>query len=151
MVERGSSDVCQLANGPVTTYASRLRDELEASVAELTAKHPTGDGGSGDPVTEQTTDDAGPDIFELARQQAFASLKVDQDFWRQFNGDGIPWFVVIRKLEQYLPPTLHNRNEVAANLVVEAMKHVVGTQKQAWDAELRDTQGGKRIRKIFKI
>jgi uncharacterized protein len=135
----------------VTTYASRLRDELEASVAELTAKHPTRDGGGDDPVTEQTTDDAGPDIFELARQQAFASLKADQDFWRQFNGDGIPWFVVIRKLEQYLPPTLHNRNEVAANLVVEAMKHVVGTQKQAWDAELRDTQGGKRIRKIFRI
>jgi hypothetical protein len=120
-------------------------------VAELTAKHPTGDGGGDDPVTEQTTDDAGPDIFELARQQAFSSLKADQDFWRQFNGDGIPWFVVIRKLEQYLPTTLHNRNEVAANLVVEAMKHVVGTQKQAWDAELRDTQGGKRIRKILKI
>jgi hypothetical protein len=134
----------------VTTYASRLRDELAASVAELTARHPTADGDE-NPVTEQTTDDAGPDIFELARQQAFASLKADQDFWRQFNGDGIPWFIVIRKLEQYLPSTLHNRNEVAANLVVEAMKHVVGTQKQAWDAELRDTQGGKRIRKIFKI
>jgi hypothetical protein len=134
----------------VTTYASRLRDELAASVAELTARHSTADGDES-PVTEQTTDDAGPDIFELARQQAFASLNADQDFWRQFNGDGIPWFVVIRKLEQYLPSTLHNRNEVAANLVVEAMKHVVGTQKQAWDAELRDTAGGKRIRKIFKI
>jgi uncharacterized protein len=133
----------------VTTYASRLRDELAASVAELTAAAPPRDSES--TVSDDTTDDSAPDVFELARQQAFVSLKADSDFWKQFNGDGIPWFVVIKKLEQYLPSTLHNRNEVAAGLVVDAMKSVVGVQRQAWDAEMRDTPGGRRIRKIFKL
>jgi uncharacterized protein len=134
----------------ITTYAGRLRDELAKSVAELTLSAqdaaPRDEG-----VSDDTTDDTGPDVLELMKQRAFATLKADADFWRQFDGDGIPWFVVIRKLEQALPATLHARNDVAASLVVEAMKSVRGNQKQSWDAEMRDTSTGRRVRMIFKV
>jgi uncharacterized protein len=134
----------------VTTYAGQLRQELARSLAELTAG-PTATRSVEESATEETTDDSGPDVFELTKQRTFAILKADPDFSRQVNGGGIPWFVVIRKLEQALPPTLHDRNGVAANLVVEAMTAILGKQKQAWDAELRDTASGKRVRMIFRV
>jgi hypothetical protein len=136
--------------GAITTYASQLRDELAKSVAELTASSPAPQAGE-EGVTDETTDDSGPDVFELIKQRAFATLKADTDLWRQLDGAGIPWFVVIRKLEQALPNTLHRRSDVAANLVVEAMQALRGNQKQTWDAEMRDTSSGKRVRMIFKI
>ena len=136
--------------GEVTTYASRLREELARSVAELTAYPPPTEP-SDEGVRDETTDDSGVDVLELSKQRACAALKADAEFWRALERGGIPWFVVIRKLEQALPDTLHNRNAIAAGIVVEAMNSILGKQKQSWDAELRDTSSGKRIRMIFKL
>jgi hypothetical protein len=134
----------------VTTYASQLREELARSVAELVAtSDQVNESSLG--VLDGTTDDSGLDVLELAKRRAFASLNNDQDFKRDLERGGIPWFVVIRKLEQALPNTLHNRNSIAAGLVVEAMTALLGKQKQAWDAELRETSSGKRVRMIFKL
>jgi hypothetical protein len=138
------------SRGATTTFASKLREELAQSVAELTARAAT-DGDSAQAVSDETTDDSGVDVLELSKQRAFASLKGDAEFTRALERSGVPWFVVIRKLEQALPETLHNRNAIAAGLVVEAMNAIVGRQKEVWDAELRDTSSGKRIRMIFKV
>ena len=135
----------------VTTYATKLRQELARSVAELTQQETAPAGGIREVVRDETTDDAGPDVFELTKRRAFSKVQTDADFVRQLDAGGIPWFVVIKKIEQALPGTLHDRNSVAAGLVVEAMNSILGKQKHAWDAELRDLPSGKRVRIIFKL
>jgi hypothetical protein len=137
--------------GAITTYASRLRQELAKSVAELTQQAAASTPDAPGAVGDETTDDAGPDVFELTKRRAFSRVQSDPDFMRQLEAGGIPWFVVIKKLEQALPATLHDRNGTAAGLVVEAMTTILGQQKQSWDAELRDMPSGKRTRIIFKL
>ncbi len=135
----------------VPTFASKLRQELSSSLQELIAES-----ASQEPkpqaASAETRDSDAPDAFDLAKRSAIAKLKSDQDFWRQLDrAEGIPWFVVIRKLEGFLPESLHDKNEVAAGMVVQALSELIGEQKSKWNAELRTTSSGKRIRSIFRI
>jgi hypothetical protein len=133
----------------VTTYASGLRKTLEQSLEILTAKSsemvlPP------EPASEETPEPTGPDILALAKRQAFQRLDADEEFKNNL-AQGIPWGVVIGKLAQALPESLHNRNEIAAGLVVEAMNTLLGRQKEDWDAQVRQTASGKPVRFIFRL
>jgi hypothetical protein len=147
----------------VETYASRLRQRYAERVAQVQAEvggglaGPAGRG-SGGPVpgrdgqpdtplfAESGQAEAPalerldlPDPFELYKSRAIESLRNNAEFRRGIDGRGIKYGRVKYLLLAALPDTLENREDVAYNLVPEAVTVVVGgPRNQAWKTEKRD-------------
>ncbi len=127
------------SSSEVDTFARRLRGRLLGEIQQAIAASGT----PAAPVDASATTDeddkaAQPaDFLKLARQQALATLKQDDDFWRNFNTQGITWGVVKYKLKDALPESLEDRDDMAYQMVSEAMNELVGPQDQAWHTEKR--------------
>ena len=127
------------SGGEVDTFARRLRGRLLGEVQQAIAAS----GAPAAPVDASATTDEDDktalpaDFLKLARQQALATLKKDDDFWRNFNSQGITWGVVKYKLKDALPDSLEDRDDMAYQMVSEAMSELVGPQDQAWHTEKR--------------
>ncbi|HRK23272.1 MAG TPA: hypothetical protein PLX06_15740, partial [Fimbriimonadaceae bacterium] len=127
----------------VDTFASRLRARLGAEVAAITAAPaPTADSGVAPAVGGQVgldEDDGVPVDFRAeAIRVAKEKLREDQEFSDQFNRPiGVPWFVVQRKLLEFLPESMTDREDLALQLVTEALAEVAGLEGVAWHRERR--------------
>lgn len=123
----------------IDTFARRLRSRLLGDI-----QHAINASGSAAAVPDTPTitdeDDrtARPaDFLRLARQSALATLKKDEDFWRNLNSNGITWGVVKYKLKDALPDSLEDRDDMAYQMVSEAMNEFVGPQDEDWHTEKR--------------
>lgn len=130
----------------VDTFARQLRHQLSAEVTAVTS------GGTVDttPTDEETIDseavatgsaeeDESPvDFRAQAIRAAMEQLRGDQEFIDQLNRPiGIPWFVIQRKLESYLPASMADRSDLALQLVTESLTQIVGDENVAWKRERR--------------
>jgi hypothetical protein len=129
------------SGGEVDTFARRLRGrllgEVQQAIAASGAPAAPVDGTTGTGTDDDDKSAQPTDFLKLARQQALATLKKDDDFWRNFNNHGITWGVVKYKLKDALPDSLEDRDDMAYQMVSEAMSELVGPQDQAWHTEKR--------------
>ena len=123
------------------TYARRLLRRLQGDVQQVVTA-------AGTPAfvdSAAATDDddkltVPTDFLKLARQQAVTAVKDDADFWKQFNANGITWGVLKHKLKDALPDSLEGRDDMAYQMVSEAMEVIVGKKDEAWHTEKRPTK-----------
>jgi DNA helicase HerA-like ATPase len=125
----------------VDTFASRLRARLGAEVAAITAA-PTQTAGRATPLAgglAQSDEDGVPvDFRAVAIQVAKDKLRQDQEFNEQFNRTiGVPWFVVQRKLSDFLPESMTDRDDLALQLVTEVLTEIAGQEGFGWHRERR--------------
>lgn len=130
------------SGGEVDTFARRLRQKLGAEVADVAAAAATGSVGTAHMTAGSAeSEDAEAttvDFMSAARSAAIQKLKIDPEFLEQFNRPiGIPWFVVQRKLAGYLPESMANRDDLALQLVPEAVTEVAGEEDVGWHRERR--------------
>lgn len=137
------------SNGPIDTFASRLRQQLSAEVTAVASPQPAQAASHGEDVNSdvyseteaQTVEGAPVDFRSEAIRTAKERLQSDPEFNDQLNRDiGIPWFVVQKKLEEFLPESMSDRNDLALQLVTEALTEIVGQENVAWKREKRATK-----------
>lgn len=126
----------------VDTFASRLRARLGAEVAAVTSAPRQTDGEAAPPaggsVAQDEEDGAPVDFRAAAIQAAKERLRQDQEFNDQFNrAIGVPWFVVQRKLCEFLPESMTDREDLALQLVTEVLQEVAGQDGVGWHRERR--------------
>jgi hypothetical protein len=85
-------------------------------------------------------------------ESAVAAVEHDAEVRQKvLEGDGIPWFVVMRKIEEVLPVSLRQDKNRINRLVAEAISRVVvGAQDVAWATEKRKIKSGKELLFIFR-
>jgi len=136
----------------IETYASRLRQSLTAEVVAIASSKSvssqnsvrtpsTATGHSNDEHAEQQHDleEGTPVDFRAeAIRMAKDKLRDDQEFCEQIDrGIGILWFLIQKKLLEYLPASMADRKELALQLVTEALADIVGQEDVAWHRERR--------------
>lgn len=119
----------------VETYARKLRERLEGDLQQAIAASPVTPTVADSPDAPDDTSSRPTDFRKLTRLKAIETLRGDDDFWRSFNGDGITWGVVKYKLKESLPDSIEDRDDLAYQMVVEALDEIVGPQDQAWHTE----------------
>jgi hypothetical protein len=146
--------------GPVENYATKLRDSAPltstspptaAAMAKATASAITPPAVSGD--------EDGPDIsvthqdtLRADTESSVAAVERDAEVRQKIlQGDGIPWFVVMRKIEAMLPESLRQDKNRINRLVASAVSKIVGGQQdKAWATERRDGKSGKSTLYIIR-
>lgn len=108
------------------TAASEMRKEFKVPAA-------AGADGAEDDASEK------PDVLRAWEDQAIAAFRKDRELQEKIKTHGIPWFGVLVKLEEQLPPQLSDRNRIAHVLVSRAMDDVHGEEK--WNTESRPKKG----------
>jgi hypothetical protein len=92
-------------------------------------------------------DDEGPDISETPQdtlrtdtESAVAAIVQDSEVRQKLlQGEGIPWFVVMRKIVAMLPESLRQDKNRINRLVANAISNIAGgAQDKAWATERRD-------------
>lgn len=123
------------------TYARGLLRRLQGDVDQVVSAAGLQSKADAPPDADEDDKSTIPtDFLKLARQQAIAAVKEDQDFWKQFNGSGITWGVLKYKLKAALAETIEGRDEMAYQMVPEAMVVIVGKQDETWHTEKRPTK-----------
>jgi len=125
----------------VTTFASQLRANLGADVVAV-APPATGGGNAATATVDLSDSDdelAEPVDFRTeAIRTAKRRLQGDDEFVEQFNRPiGVPWFVIQRKLEEFLPESMSDRQDLALQLVTESLTEFYGDEGQGWHREKR--------------
>ena len=138
------------ALGPVENYATKLRDSaLLTSATPPTAAVVAKASASDVAVPTASGDEDGPDIsvtpqdtLRADTESAVAAVEQDSEVrMKILQGDGIPWFVVMRKIEAMLPESLRQDKNRINRLVANAVSKIVnGQQEKAWATERRGTK-----------
>lgn len=133
------------SSGPIDTYASGLRRRLGAEVSA--AVSPAGAAPAATPSGVEAGDgsdtDATPvDFRTVALRRAKEQLRADAEFLEQIGRSiGIPWFVVQNKIKGFLPESMTDREELALQLVADAVTEHAGPENEAWHRERRAKKG----------
>lgn len=138
------------ARPAVETYATKLREKYVAQLTEaeaalsviphraedelfpVSAVAPRGDGRSA--VAPERPVDA----LRLAQQRAIEALSKKRPFWDKLNSGGIKWGFVTKLLEEELPETMSDRNQIAFGLVKQAVTTLIGPENEKWRTEKRN-------------
>ncbi len=123
------------------TFASQLRASLSADVTAVTNTTATDEDGQATSAdTPDSDDDAAEpvDFRAEAIKAAKKKLAGDQEFVDQFKRPiGIPWFVIQKKLAEFLPLSMSDREDLALQLVTEFLTEYYGQEGQGWHREKR--------------
>lgn len=143
----------------VDNYATKLRDSgplaptappTAAAVAKSATNHA--------PLTPSGDED-GPDISVTPQdtlrsdtETAVAAVEKDSEVRQKvLQGDGIPWFVVMSKIEAMLPASLRQDRNRINRLVAEVISRIAGgAQGKAWVTGKREVKSGKELLYIFR-
>ncbi len=132
-VETFASGLRRKLSDEITAVASSKRGEV---LGEAATRFDTGDQGEGAhaDASEGTSVDFRAEAIRMAKEK----LRQDSEFSDQLNRPiGIPWFVIQKKLAEYLPSTMADRDNLALQLVTEALSEIVGEEGIAWHRERR--------------
>ena len=132
----------------INVYANELRkrysDYILSQSEELSPTDTTSDFAA--PATEEEIEEGeGLDVFAMHKRRAIDALQKNQEFTTGIEQSGIPWGVVKGMLAEELPATLDDRDNIAFNLVTEALNQILGQGN--WETERR---GHKNTTFIFK-
>lgn len=146
--------------GPVENYATKLRDSAPlTSAAPPTAAAMAKATVSAIAPPAVSGDEDGPDIsvthqdtLRADTESSVAAVEQDAEVRQKIlQGDGIPWFVVMRKIEAMLPESLRQDKNRINRLVASAVSKIVcGQQDKAWATERRDGKSGKSTLYIIR-
>lgn len=132
----------------ISCYASTLRDSPRGpgTPPSLPAPVPADDEDA--PNLAETPQDT----LRADTDKAVATVEQDADVRRQIlQGNGIPWGVMMGKIQAALPDSLRQDKNRINRLVVQVITRIVGgPQETAWDTEQRTTQAGKTVRFIVR-
>lgn len=125
----------------VETYAATLRLRIKAEGEE--AREAVAALGVS---LVETSNDGQEDVMPLDalaayKARAVAHLQSSDDFKKGFER-GIPWGVVMGILKDKLPETMADRDEIAFQLVPEALNMIAGGDAKGWHTEKRQTSKG---------
>jgi hypothetical protein len=132
--------------GQISTYASGLRKQFGAGPMLSPAAAPQR---PAQEDREPTADE--PDPFRSAQKHAIGVLAKDDAFVRGLEGGGLPYGAVVGILKGALPDTMNDRDTIAFRLVPTALDQLLGPQHQAWETEMRETKGGRRMRFVVRL
>lgn len=132
--------------GRISTYAGSLREQFAAGPPTSPASAPQR---PAQEDTETTTEE--PDPFRSAQKRAIGVLGRDDTFLRGLEGGGLPYGTVVGILKGALPETMNDRDTMAFRLVPTALDELLGPQHQAWETEMRETKGGRRVRFVVRL
>jgi hypothetical protein len=122
----------------IATYATQLRRKYSERLAAIphVISSPSVD------ASERMEPEVGVvDVFKSYQQQAIDAITKNAELQTSLQGNGIPWGVVIGLLRDALPDSMDGREEVARNLVVDAINQICGGPKDsAWTTERRGTK-----------
>jgi hypothetical protein len=141
---------------PISNYATRLRNSTSAPIPSppvVAGVAPSLSDIAATAGDEDTPDvaAAAPDALRTDTEGAVAAVEQDADVRKGVLGSGIPWGVVMGKIEKALPASLRQDKNRIYRLVAEVVTKIVGgRQGDAWDTEQRDTRSGKSVRFIVR-
>jgi hypothetical protein len=133
----------------IDIYARQLRQrytcEVKAQAGKLFSGDSTRDISTA--ATEKEIEEGEVlDVFAMHKKRAIIALEQDPSVKEDIEKTGIPWGVLKGMLAKELPATMDNRDNVAYNLVKEALDQIFGAGN--WDTERR---GPKNTTFIVKI
>ncbi len=141
----------------IQNYASTLRGSTPAVPTATAAPTPSSPSSPVPPVSSGDEDapnlaETPPDALRSDTESAVAAVEQDADVRNKIlQGKGIPWGVMMGKIEAALPASLRQDKNRINRLVVEVVTKIVGgAQGDAWDTEQRTTQSGKSVRFIVR-
>ncbi|HLK60723.1 MAG TPA: hypothetical protein VKU00_29440, partial [Chthonomonadaceae bacterium] len=119
-----------------TLETARQHSETQAPIGQVVLHaHPL-------PVQSAENGD-GVDAFALYKQQAIQALQANTKAMEQLKAQGILWSRIMFILRDALPSTLDERDDVAYQLVREALNHTLG--EQSWET-FKDGAGKTMVR-----
>ena len=132
----------------INVYANELRQRysnyIRAQSEELIPTDTRSDLAA-PPTEEEIEDGEVLDVFAIHKRLAIEALQERPEFKTGIEQSGIPWGAIKGMLAEELPPTLDNRDDIAYNLVTEALNQILGSGN--WKTERR---GPKNTTFIFK-
>ena len=142
----------------VATFACKLRNDFKETLerASEAVETPRTQDDMADPTGAQETsvreNDEGaeaPDPLETYEQQAIEGLGKDSKTMERIrNPRGLPWRGVMEALKKNLPSSLDDLDQVAYNLVPQALSQVLGgSQGDKWET-YRSEKGTTFVREI---
>lgn len=139
----------------IDTYARALRNRLHCEVEAVSQSEPATTGADRGNLFESaetaSRESRQPDFLSLAKQRAIEALSTNDEFRESLNGSGIPYGVVVGMLKGSLPDTMEKRDDLAYQLVPEAMNQIVGAQDSEWHTEWRQSRSSsKKVNWIVK-
>jgi DNA helicase HerA-like ATPase len=130
----------QYDRSEIDTFASRLRNQFQLEVPQ-----------PDEPVTQGSAPSTGPaeaDPLRQLQERAIKKVQQDDGFWQPLNSGGIPWGVLIGLLKDALPPSLTDRDSLAATLVPTALTQILGPKDDGWTTERKGTKNTLFIKKL---
>ncbi len=134
--------------GAVETYATVLRQKHAPKIADAEAaiaavSQTTGGGLFPSSPTPVDDDGIAPldqpvDALRLAQHRAIEALRAKRVFWERLDSSGIKWGYVTKLLEEELPETMSDRNQIAYALVKPALERLIGPENEKWRTEKRN-------------
>lgn len=106
-------------------------------------------GNDAEPITVDSGDDSVDrpvDVMGTYAEAAIAKLAGDTAFVSRIRTSGVPWFDIIKALEEALPDVLDNRNSEASKLVPRFLNETFGARNTAWETKNEPKKGGSGTR-----
>ncbi len=72
---------------------------------------------------------------------AIQAFRENHEIIEQIRSEGMTWGHITEFLKKKLPDTLEDRNDIAYNLVREALERIFGPANEAWHTVKRQTGG----------
>lgn len=131
----------------VATFATELR---RLTTAALTQERPR-DGvlretganyavtNGGQPEAEEAEEPV--DVMAVIKQRAINALRGQHYLIEQIKGEGASWGKIKMRLKEQLPEHLDNQDNLAYNLVREALDAILGPQDEAWHSFKHEPSG----------
>jgi uncharacterized protein len=144
------------------TFAEDLKNRFRAAVTASQAAVPppspvtvpSGQPGvaaglfSGDEAEPVTVDsgeesvDRPVDVMGTYAEAAIAKVAADVALINRIKTSGIPWYGILKALEDALPDILDNRNSEAAKLVPRFLKETFGERDKGWETKNQPKKSG---------
>jgi hypothetical protein len=128
------------------TFAQRIKTRFQKVLAEH-LEHRNGVSPTTDSeIAIENGVDAEPiDVLAAYKSNALEALRTNTDVMGRLHDRGIPWGAVMRELIKALPDTLEDRDDVAYDLVREALEQICGPENEGWHTFKRPNKDGKQI------
>lgn len=127
----------------VKTFAQTLKTKFQIALqTRLEPKDESLTLIGNDGLTEIDTEIESVDTLALYKGKAIQAFRENHEIIEQIRREGMTWGRITEFLKKHLPDTLEDRDDIAFNLVREALERNFGAANEAWHTIKRPT-GGK--------
>jgi hypothetical protein len=141
----------------IRNYATTLRESSPVTSPTTAAPSPSSPAPTAPPALSSDEDapnlaETTPDALRSDTDSAVAAVEQDGDVRKKIlQGNGIPWGVMMGKIEAALPASLRQDKNRINRLIVDVVTKIVGgAQGKTWDTEQRTIQSGRSVRFIVR-